>query len=346
MPFNHFIATNATGISIASRKNGSWSIEKFLDGQRINCLYAHPTRRGTVYAGIEEGILRSDDSGQTWHELGLTTENIRSIAVSCAAPDRIVVGTRPPKIFISNDHGRIWGEQAGFHKRVQWWWFTPAETPITDPYVQGLGVSPTNPDIIVAGMEFGATIRSEDAGKTWSKHLKNADRDCHFLCFHARDGNWVYEGGGGGAHFSSDAGKTWQAVSPISLWTYFRESMGKASSTDGLDRHYGWAIAADPEKPDIFYFSTSFSPARAHSHDGNAQAYIFRYKDGLVEKLTNGLPSPLPYMPYALITDIEQTGHIYAGMANGDVWYSTDYGESWQQMPLNVESIYRQMVAF
>lgn len=344
MPFNHFIATNETGITRASKNGEAWTTETLLGAQRIHCLYAHPTKRGIVFAGTNDGLLRSDDSGQTWQKIGLENEIVRSIAISRAAPERIIVGTRPPKIFISNDDGRIWGEMVAFQKRVQWWWFTPAEPPFTKPYVQGLAVSATNPDIIIAGMEFGATIRSEDGGKTWSKHLKGSDRDCHSMTAHPTDGNWIYEGGGGGAHFSRDAGKTWQGVESAPLQRYFLESMGKPSTDRTVDRHYGWAIAPDSEKPNIFYFSTSFGPPQAHAHDGNAQAYIFRYQDGQVTKLSNGLPSPLPYMPYALLNDSEQSGHLYAGMANGDIWHTKDYGDSWQQLPFNLGGIYRQMV--
>ena len=46
-------------------------------------------------------------------------------------------------------------------------WSTPAEP--GDPYVLGLDVSPTDPNNIIAGVEYGATLRSADGGKTWSQ---------------------------------------------------------------------------------------------------------------------------------------------------------------------------------
>jgi hypothetical protein len=76
----------------------------------------------------------------------------------------------------------------------------------------GLSVSPTDPNVIVAGVEFGALVRSEDGGRTWSNHRKGALRDCHSLTFHATNGNWVYEGGGG-ATVSRDGGLTCAANS-------------------------------------------------------------------------------------------------------------------------------------
>lgn len=83
---------------------------------------------------------------------------------------------------------------------------------------------------------------------------------------------------------------------------------------------------------------------KAHSTD-NAQAYIFRSMDGSTwEKLSGGLPQPLNHMPYALLTDREAPGHLYAGLSNGDVWHTTDYGDHWQQLPVNMGTVWPAMI--
>jgi hypothetical protein len=83
---------------------------------------------------------------------------------------------------------------------------------------------------------------------------------------------------------------------------------------------------------------------KAHSRD-NAQAYIFRSIGGSRwEKLSGGLPQPLSHMPYALLTDPTEPGHLYAGLSNGDVWHSADYGDHWQQFPLNLGNVWTSMV--
>jgi hypothetical protein len=181
--------------------------------------------------------------------------------------------------------------------------------------------------VMVVGVEFGAVLRSVDGGETWQNHRKGALRDCHTITFHASSGDWVYEGGGtgAGAAFSRDGGNTWTQV------------------RQGLDRHYGWAAAADPARPDIWYVSLSPGPMKAHSSD-NAQAYIFRSMGGAWEKLTGGLPQPLDYMPYALLTDRDAPGHLYAGLSNGDVWHTTNYGDHWQQLPVNMGTVWTSMI--
>ena len=50
-------------------------------------------------------------------------------------------------------------------------------------------------------------------------------------------------------------------------------------------------------------------------------------------------------MPYALLTDPETPGEVYAGLSNGEVWHSADYGESWRQLPFNLGAIDRDLIA-
>src|SRR5690606_17220926 len=92
----------------------------------------------------------------------------------------------------------------------RWFWYSPAEPPDTRPYVMGLAVSPTTPGVIVAGIEAGGLVRSVDDGRTWRGHCRGADRDCHDLTFNPNAGNWLYQAGGGGPAYSTDAGQSWR----------------------------------------------------------------------------------------------------------------------------------------
>jgi hypothetical protein len=175
-------------------------------------------------------------------------------------------------------------------------------------------------------------VRSADGGRTWSDHRKGAVRDCHSIKFHTSNGDWVYEAGGtgAGAAFSQSAGDQ---------WTQPRE---------GLDRHYGWACAADPGDPGVWYVSASpmprgLTPPPAHV-DGKANAAIYRMSNGRWRMLAGGLPQPLNFMAYALVTDVDAPGHLYAGLSSGDLWHSADYGDSWTQLSVNLRRISLTMI--
>jgi hypothetical protein len=335
MNANLFISMAGNGLARAERAaNGDWRVEYPITGQDMRCLAADPSHPQILYAGTQGiGVVRSQDAGKTWQPAGLAGRIVKSLVVStfpdgaAAGPGKIFAGTKSPaSVFSSMDGGENWTECEGFRQiRSRWFWFSPAEPPFT-AYVQGIALSPSDPDVILAGIEAGAVVLSQDGGKTWSDHRSGAVRDCHSLTFHATNGDWAYEAGGTGGAFSRDGGKTWR------------------QPRDGLDRRYGWAVAADPSHPEVWYLSASPGPSKAHSRN-NAQAYIFRSVGGAAwEKLSGGLPQPLNYMPYSLITDQAAAGHLYAGLSNGDIWFSEDYGDHWEQLPLNLGGIHPSLI--
>src|SRR5215203_2138030 len=195
-----FIATTGDGIARATQDDsGQWHVERLLAGMDVRCIAADPLDRQRVYAGRQGGgVLRSDDRGKTWQASGLNGLVIKSIAVSPIRRNLVYAGTRPARLFKSEDGGDSWTELEGF-KRIPWRliWFSPAEKPFIG-YVQAIALSPTNPGHIAVGIEYGATVLSRDGGKRWTRHRKGALRDCHALIFHARQGEWLYEGGGSG----------------------------------------------------------------------------------------------------------------------------------------------------
>ena len=325
-----FISTTGGGLARASKcSGGQWEVQFLLSGQDVQCLATDSLNPNTVYAGTRgRGVLRSDDRGATWRQAGMEGMTIKSLAASPTEPGTVYAGTKPALVFVSRDGGHKWSELSAFRRVKRWFWFSPAEKPFT-AYVQAIALSPSDPNVIMAGIEAGAVVRSADGGKSWVGHRRGALRDCHSLTFNARNGNWIYEGGGtgGGAAFSRDGGLSWR------------------KHKIGLDRHYGWAVAGDPARPDVWYASLSPGPMKAHT-DGKAEAYIFRSREGRPwEKLAGGLPQPLENMPYALLTDPDAPGHLYAGLSNGDIWHSTDHGDTWDKLSLNLKGIHQSLVA-
>jgi hypothetical protein len=100
----------------------------------------------------------------------------------------------------------------------------------------------------------------------------------------------------------------------------------------GRDRHYVWAVCADPRDPDCWYVSASPGPRNAHSRD-NAQAYIYRSQGGGPwQALAGGLPQPLESLPYALCC----TGDVlFAGLGDGRIFTSPDRGMHWELLSID-----------
>ncbi len=314
-----------------------WQVEAVLAGQDVRCLAVDPLDRRVVYAGAgAAGVWRSGDGGRSWAPAGLGGQAIRSLAASPTRPGVVYAGTRPPALYLSEDGGQSWRELPALRAARRFWWFSPAEPPGLTPYVQAIALSPTDSDVLLAGIEVGGVLRSADGGRHWSRHRRGAVLDCHSLIFHHSQGQWAYEGGGsgGGAAVSRDGGERWQ------------------QPRDGLDRAYGWAVAADPARPEVWYHSASPAPSLLRGElsppahvDGRSNAAIYRSAgNGPWERLAGGLPEPLHHFPYALVTDPSAPGHLYTGLANGDVWHSTDHGDTWNHLPVNLGAGLRDLV--
>ena len=325
-----FFATTGSGLTRAkSSGNGSWQVDHLLQDEDVRCLAKAQNHPHILYAGTQgHGVMRSENVGDTWQPAGLSGQIIKSLAVSPQDPQILYAGTKPPCVFISRDGGQSWHELESFRSiRLRSLWRSPAEPPDFRAYVQALSICPTDPNVLVAGIEFGAVVRSDDGGRSWSNHRKGAIRDCHSLTFHAHNGDWVYEAGGSGvgAACSRDAGISWQ------------------QPKKGFGHRYSWACAADPQRPEVWYVSAGTfawkGTPQVHK-DGQANAFIFR-KSGSApwEQLGGGLPQPLDYMAYALVTDPTVPGDLYAGLSNGQIWHSEDYGDNWSHLPLNMKRI-------
>lgn len=319
-------ATNGVGRAQMNGQ-GAWDSRVTLQGQDVRCLAADPLDPAVVYAGTQgSGLFRSQDGGQTWQQAGLEGEVIKAIAASPHRPGVLYAGTRPAYLHISHDYGATWSELEGFREIPnRRFWFSPAESPY-QAYVQAITISPTEPDVLLAGIEFGATIRSADGGQTWSAHLSNSLRDCHSLKFHVAHGDWAYEAGGtgGGASFSRDGGRSWRKMK------------------SGLAKHYGVACAADPERPEIWYVSVAPGPGKAYGDE--PQAYLYRASGGADWQPIGWQAHPMGQMPIALETDPSAPGHLYAGTTGGQVWHSADYGDTWQQLSFEFPSAWRSML--
>lgn len=323
-----FYSTSRGALVRTSSDNGAWRSENIFTACQPFNLAVDPSDSSRIIIATENGLMLSSDKGSSWKELGLQDTIVKSVAISPHDPKVIYAGTKPAYIYKSIDGGVTWEELKGFRRIPgRRFWFSPAEKPFK-AYVQEISISPTDPNVLLAGIEFGAVILSTDGGLSWGSHRSRALRDCHSLTFHHSNGTYAYEGGGtgGGAAISRDGGRTW------------------TRPAKNVRKGYGWAVAADPFEPETWFVSVASGPFKGHSLSGNAGAVLVRFKGDHGEVLTDGLPDPLPFMPYAIMPSNKEPGTIYVAMSNGDMWHSSNHGDSWLQLPVNAGEVLRTMV--
>ncbi len=285
-------------------------------GRQPQCVAVDPATPSTVYAGTRgDRLWRSSDSGQSWTACGLPADDVFSVAVS-AADGAVYAGTEPSMLFVSRDEGTTWKELETLREipSAPTWSFPPR--PWTS-HVRWVAPSPHDADLILAGIELGGVMRSEDGGATWSDHRPGAQKDAHELAWHPGRPGRAYEAAGGGAAQSKDGGLTWEAAD------------------SGRDRHYTWALAVDPADPDVWYISATYGPYDAHT-DRPAKAKVYRWTEpGPWVELGGGLPDPLDSMPYALVTCDRS---LIVGLRDGSLFETQDAGESWKRVELEGEA--------
>jgi photosystem II stability/assembly factor-like uncharacterized protein len=310
----------ATGDAVArlDAVSSGWTAEVVLADSGAQCLAVDPADADTVYAGLRDGgVRRTTDGGRTWVDCALPAPQVFSLAVS-AADGAVYAGTEPSALYRSDDRGETWRELSGLLDLPSrpTWSFPPR--PWTS-HVRWIAPSPHDAALLLVGIELGGLMRSMDGGETWEDHRAGAHTDVHALAWHPHVASRAYEAGGQGAAWSRDGGETWQPAD------------------QGRDRNYTWALAVDPDDPELWYLSASTGPFAAHGRrDPEARIYR-RDKDGW-RALNGGLPEPLPAMPYALVA---APGVLLAGLADGELWESSDRGDTWRRGELDGDPLDR-----
>jgi photosystem II stability/assembly factor-like uncharacterized protein len=164
-------------------------------------------------------------------------------------------------------------------------------------------------------------MRSRDGGTSWIDHNPEAHSDAHQLLTHPLAPERIYEAAGQGVARSEDRGETWEHCD------------------SGLDRHYAWAEAVDPQDPDLWYVSVSRSPFAAHG-DGDAQSRLWRSRgNGWIAIDRWGDSDELRRMPYALLTFTDQADRLLVGLRGGLLLLTEDRGESWTELEVRLPGI-------
>jgi photosystem II stability/assembly factor-like uncharacterized protein len=178
---------------------GQWREIARPEGAAITALFIHGDH---LFAGTNNGIIRSTDHGQSWKivKLGNADTPISSypsISSFTAIGETIFASSRDCGILRSSDHGQTWE--------------------LLDVFGEVTSIAAVGTDIF-AGLKGGAPhavlptgiIRSTDNGRTWSRVGQGtADGSIHTL---TAIGTELFAGKSYGALRSSDRGNSWTKI--------------------------------------------------------------------------------------------------------------------------------------
>lgn len=291
-------------------------IGRGIEGNAVRGIAVHPQDPKIAYVacGLRGwGLYKTEDAGRNWELMGFKDRWVWDVVFHPRDPKTLFVGTEPPMLYASHDHGQTFQAFAGIEKlpsRKTWKFF---HEPFYAGHIHGIALHAARPERIFAGVEHGALIYSHDNGETWQEAL--VGHDLHRIALDPTDPDRVFAGTGEGLFVSDDAGRTWRAASKLK---------GK----------YVHGIYFDPH-----------NAQRVYIYVAEAGHPLYRSADGgrSFVPLGAGLPEDGPADSFSIHPDRPEV-LFYGGEAGerrGQLFVSADAGESWQPLGEELPKIWR-----
>jgi photosystem II stability/assembly factor-like uncharacterized protein len=308
------------GVVKVRRVGDAWRwVDYKLPGKHIHALLF---AGDTVFAGAWwDGVYASTDGGETWEprDSGIDVRSMFSLAsVEIGGMTRLFAGTEPAHLYFSDDLGRNWTElpEVRSVESLPRWRF--AADPF-EAHLKHINFHPEDPSHLYAAIEVGGLLESTDAGQTWAD-IEVPNPDVHRTVIDHREPMRIRTTGGAGLLLTEDGGKSWQ------------ELFGKESDIGG----YPDQLVSVPSDPDVLFVSASQTGPRSWVKEGTGRGFaggrIAKSVDGgrSWRVLSGGLPDRLNGNVEAMcIEEAGDTLQLFAGMTDGEIWWTVDGGVSW-----------------
>jgi photosystem II stability/assembly factor-like uncharacterized protein len=294
---------------------------------------------GAIYAAAASEwfgttIWRSSDLGETWEQsseglsYGENGRKLTKVSGLTAAHGRLLAGADQIGIFESRDGAETWSlysEIEGVPTREGWDerdlrppgdLGVPAMIPDHDPahlwaVVQGIGIFETTDD----GKSW--TPRNEGLRAEWPLEDPAVGYCVHKLVRSPADPQRFYQQNHVGVHRSDDSAETWTEI------------------TEGLPTEFGFAAAAHPRDRDTFYV-IPLDPGHGRCvPDGQVAVWRTRDAGSTWQRLDDGLPQRDAYVGVlreGMAIDAYEMPGLYFGTSTGQLFASTDEGETWTEI--------------
>ncbi len=277
----------------------------FYNEARVWAVHTHPDRPGEVLAGSDQGLYRyTEEKGRfDYIPSPMDSLHILQIAQDPHDPDFIVCGTRPGEIFITEDNGENW-VRSNLDASTECWFINTSR-------ITSIHFDPRDHDTIWITVEIDGVFRSKDRGKSWEIVIRGLhDNDTHDLVFrdHEDGSRAILCSTEDGVHRSRDNGDTWEQLQiPQAKWDYFRSLKQPAENSDVV-------VASVGDKP-----------------SGEAGMFLISRDFGESWSVAD-LSYPPNSTLWSIGTNAADTSLMYAATIFGQIFKSTDGGESWTKM--------------
>ncbi len=348
-------------ILTSDAKRKTWEIsEPLFPGWEIYHMKGSPVNPDRLYASQTSGwfgqvIQRSDDGGKTWEPAGnefnyegvpgthqwydgtqhpWEFKRVWYLEPSPDEADTVYAGVEDAALFRSKDGGQTWRELPGLRKAKGNLWSPGAG----GMCLHNIILDPNNPDRIYTAISAAGAFRSDDGGEAWRPitkglrsdfELPDPDADVghcvHSISMHPSRPDVLFMQKHWDVMRSDNAGESWYEVS------------------GNLPSDFGFPIAVHAHEPDTVYVIPIKSDSEHYPPEGKLRVYRSRTGGNEWEALTNGLPQENCYVNVlrsALAVDSLDPCGLYFGTTGGEVYASSDSGDSWTPIVQNLPAVF------
>ncbi len=300
-----------------------------------------------INGGMNSGIYRSTDGGDTWTKLtkGLPKPPLGRIALAVAPsnPNHVyaLIASKEGMLWQSTDLGDHWTKVSDHHS-----------LDVRPFYFSRMEVSPENEDkIFFCSLML---MESDDGGKTAHPVDRGVHVDHHAIWIDPKDPSRIAEGTDGDVYVSTDGAKTWRTFDNLPIEQFYQVAAGSdtpytlcgglqdnnawcgpSSSLGGTANGADWHVVAGgdgeyavpaPSDPSVIYADSQNADIRRLDMKTHRSTFIRPYIPGVEETI----PSDLKYRfnwtsPIAVSTS--NANEVYLG--GNAVFKTTDGGAHW-----------------
>jgi hypothetical protein len=335
---------------VAGPQFGGWEIYH-LKGSPVDSdrLYAS---QSTSWFG--QLIQRSNDGGKTWDPVGnqfgydgpagthqwydgtphpWEFARVWHLEPSLTDPDTVYAGVEDAALFRSVDGGIEWHELPGLRGHASGSAWQPGAGGMC---LHTIVLDPHDPGRMFVAISAAGVFRTDDAGMTWrpvnnglrSEGIADPDAEVghcvHRIAMHPTRPDVLFMQKHWDVMRSVDGAESWQEVS------------------DNLPTDFGFPIEVHAHEPDTVYVVPIKSDSEHYPPDGKLRVYRSRTGGNDWEPLTGGLPQKDCYVNVlrdAMSVDSLDPCGLYFGTTGGQVYASSDEGDSWAPIVRDLPSV-------
>jgi photosystem II stability/assembly factor-like uncharacterized protein len=323
-----------------------WNVRgPYLQGQNVMHMAFDP-RNGMLFAAVGDPwfgsrVHRSTDLGRTWDEpqsgptfppeTELTLAKVWHVEPGRPEePGVVYAGVEPAALFKSTDNGENWT-------------FIPSlnDHPTRPEWQPGGGglclhtivLDPSDLQRMYVGISTVGVFRTTDGCETWETANKGTRTNfmpdqpplypeygqcVHKVVLNPAEPQRLYQQNHCGVYRSDNGGDRWVEI------------------TEGLPSDWGFGIAVHPHDANTIWVCPGISGYKHWVPDARMRVYRTRDQGSRWDELTKGLPQQDAYLDVlreGMAVDKLQPTGVYVGANTGQLFYSADEGDSWQQAP-------------